>query len=99
WESGVEREVKGRAQSDEGVWSDFSDTLTVTPATPTEVPDPPTAPALRCELTVITATWDGLLSSGAPRPGWAGVVLEARKGTSGAWTVIGEMKRGGITFP
>lgn len=99
WESGVPREVKVRALSDEGEWSDFSTTIPVTPASPTEVPDPPTAPSMRSELATVTATWDGLLSSGAPRAGWAGVYLELRNGDTGAWVVVGEMKRGGITVP
>lgn len=100
WLSGVEYRAKVRALSDEGVWSEFNPELVVTPGVPTSVPDAPSAPMVSTKLGTVTVSWDGALTSGAPQAGWSNIYVEVAKDEpSPTWKVIGDLKRGGVTFP
>lgn len=61
-----EWEFKVRAQSENGVWGDFSDVETVTMAEPVEELEQPTAAILSSASRVVTVKWDGFFDTDPP---------------------------------
>ena len=87
-ESGVVYNVKVRARSAQNVYSEFSTVLNVTPSTPSTPPSPPTQPQLSSALGMLTVTWNGQLSTGAPLPGFKEVFVEIQDGA--VWKRVGQ---------
>ncbi len=77
WDSGAVRHLRVRAQSDLGVWSDFSDELLVTPATPAAPTMIPTAAMLTTGGGNVIGAWSGTLTTGAPGAGFQHVIVES----------------------
>lgn len=77
WDSGAGRHLRVRAQSDMGVWSDFSAALLVTPATPAAPTMVPTAATLTTGGGNVLGAWSGTLTTGTPGAGFQHVIVES----------------------
>ena len=69
--------------------SQFSSALNVTPAVPLTVFDPPTAPSMSVKLGVVSATWDGQLTTGTPPSGFDYVYAEWATTSGGSYARFG----------
>lgn len=91
WDSGAGRYLRVRAQSDMGVWSDFSDPCEVDPATPDTLAGLPTKPVLATGNGVVAYAWAGMLTTGAPGVALNGVIAEWGLASAGPWAPAGGM--------
>lgn len=87
FEPGVPVLVKVRAGS-AGLWSAFSEELSVTPQTGGAPVGVPSAPILGTAGGAVFIRWDGLIGGQLPAAGVAGVYAQYRVG-DGAWTRVG----------
>ncbi|MGF3056141.1 hypothetical protein [Microbacterium sp. YY-01] len=78
-----------RAISNRGVYSDFSDLIMVTGATPDGLTDKPSTPILSTDLGLVNARWDGLIGGAVPPDGFGYVYMDVAPSEDGPWQPFG----------